>query len=360
MRRLISLMPALFLLLSLTACFASPADPDTVQEDIQFVAMDTAMRISAYGKQRAAAVHAAEERIRNLEARLSRTAANSELSRLNAAEGHAVEAGPELAELLTAAERYRDATGGAFDVTVAPVASAWGFTEDRFRVPDQSELEELLKKVDGSAVRVEKTADGGWTAALAPGQAVDLGGIAKGYAADKLVDLLRAYEIPRAMISLGGNVLAWGGRPDGTPWRIGLQDPARPGEQDAFAGILNLENAFAVTSGGYQRYFEENRKRYHHIIDPATGYPADSGLTSVTVVAGCTDGPDLPGTMCDALSTALFILGEPSALDFRNSWNGVLFELVLITEDGRVVITQGLAKSFTLEEGSGYTLEVVS
>ena len=195
---------------------------------------------------------------------------------------------------------------------------------------------------------------------LSPGQSIDLGGLTKGYAADKIVDVLREHDVPRANINLGGNVLAYGDRPDGTPWRVGIQDPARVGEQNAFAGVLALTDSFAVTSGGYQRYFEQDGKTYHHIIDPSTGYPADSGLTSVTVVAGLGEGDGFSGTMCDAYSTALFIMGEEQALDFWRDRSAAAFELVLVTEDGRVVVTEGLADRFTLDEDSGYTLEVAS
>lgn len=149
MRRFISITLALNLLLSLTACFGPPVDPDTVQESIQVIAMDTAMLISTYGKRSTAAAYASEDLIRDLEAQLSRTEEDSEVSRLNAADGRPTEVGPDLAALLTAAEEYRADTGGAFDITVAPVVSAWGFTEDSFRVPAQAELETLLEKVDG-------------------------------------------------------------------------------------------------------------------------------------------------------------------------------------------------------------------
>lgn len=356
MRRFISCILAFALPLGLTACFGAPADPDRVQESIQVIAMDTAMFISTYGKRSTAAAYASEDMIRDLEAKLSRTEAESEVARLNSAGGQRVEVGPELGSLLAAAEEYRAATGGAFDVTVAPVVSAWGFTGDTFQVPSQEELDGLLKKVDGSAVRVERLGEEAYAVSLSPGQSVDLGGIAKGYAADRLTDVFREYGVPRATAQLGGNVLAWGDRPDGTPWRVGVQDPARPGEQDGYVGILNLKNAYAVTSGGYQRYFEENGKTYHHIIDPATGYPADSGLVSVTVVAAAEEGN---GTMCDALSTALFVMGKERALDFWRSRGGD-FELVLITEDGCVWATGGISERFTFDAESGYEYHVVA
>lgn len=349
------------LALLLTGC-GGPADPDTAQESIQVLAMDTAMIITTYGERSPAAAYACEDVIRDLEAKLSRTLADSEVSRLNAAGGEAVEVGEDLGILLELARYYRWSTGDAFNIAIAPVVSAWGFTEDSFRVPSQAELDGLLELAQDGPSH-----DGANRYSLGPGQAIDLGGLAKGYAADKILEVLQEYDVPRANISLGGNVLAYGDRPNGTPWRVGIQDPARVGEQNAFAGVLALTDSFAVTSGGYQRYFEQDGKTYHHIIDPATGYPADSGLTSVTVVAGlgAGDGSGFPGTMCDAYSTAFFIMGEERALAFWRDemmWGeeGCPFDLVLVTEDGRVVVTEGLADRFTLDEGSGYSLETVS
>ena len=357
----------LLLALFLTGC-AAPTDPDTAQESIQVIAMDTAMLITTYGEHSVPAAYACEDTIRDLEKQLSRTDPDSEVSRLNNAGGEAVEVGEDLYFLLHEAACLSAETAGAFDLTVAPVVSAWGFAGgEEYRVPSQEELDRLLELVDYNAVydRYIIPPTDPPKAAIGPGQAIDLGGVAKGYAADKIMEVLQEYEVPRANISLGGNVLVWGGRPDGTPWRVGVQDPARPEDKNAFAGVLALTDSFAVTSGGYQRYFEENGTRYHHIIDPATGYPADSGLTSVTVVADCHDknagsGDPYPGTMCDAFSTALFIMGEERALDFWKTWEGTPFELVLVTEDDRVIVTGGLADRFTLDESSGYAYETVS
>ena len=358
------LIPCVLLPLLLLSGCGARLSPDEAQESIQVLAMDTAMLITTYGERSPAAAYVCEDVIRDLEKQLSRTDPDSAVSRLNAAGKLELgELGEELIPILSAAEIYRQETGGAFDITVAPVVSAWGFAGgEEYRVPSRDELDRLLERVDGSAVRVEDR-----TVTLGPGQAIDLGGLAKGYAADKIVKVLQEHDVPRANINLGGNVLAYGDRPDGTPWRVGIQDPARADEQNAFAGVLELTDSFAVTSGGYQRYFEQDGKTYHHIIDPATGYPADSGLTSVTVVAGLGegDGSGFPGTMCDACSTALFIMGEEKAVAFwqdeiRWGEQGCPFDLVLVTEDGRVVVTEGLADRFTLDETGGYTLEVVS
>ncbi|MCI9578936.1 MAG: FAD:protein FMN transferase [Oscillibacter sp.] len=343
------------LALLLTGC-GGAVDPDTAQESIQVLAMDTAMLITTYGERSPAAAYACEDVIRDLEAKLSRTLEDSEVSRLNAS-GTLEDSEAELRSILSQAGYYCQETGGAFDVTVAPVVSAWGFAGGaEYRVPPQEELDRLLELVDGSAVKVN-----GQTVTLGPGQSIDLGAVAKGCAADRILEVLQEYEVPRANISLGGNVLAWGDRPDGTPWRVGIQDPARVGEPNAFAGVLELTDAFAVTSGGYQRYFEQGGKTYHHIIDPATGHPADSGLRSVTVTAPAARKDDWNGTMCDAFSTALFVMGEEKALEFwRERGAGGAFDLVLVTEDGRVVVTEGLADRFTLDEASGYALEAAS
>lgn len=356
MRRLPAYVCLLALLLA--AC-AAPADPDKAQESIQVIAMDTVMLITTYGERSVPAAYAAEDCIRDLEKKLSRTDPDSEVSRLNASEGEPVEVGEDLSTLLALAKAYRLYTGGAFNISIAPVVSAWGFTTDRFQVPSQAELEELLKLTrDDPAFSPPR--DGADSFSLEPGHSVDLGAIAKGYASDKIVEVLREYDVPRANIRLGGNILAYGNRPDGTPWRVAVQDPARPDDSNGFAGVLGLTDSFAVTSGGYQRYFEQDGKRWHHIIDPATGYPADSGLTSVTVVAGLGEGDAYPGAMCDAFSTALFVMGEETALNFWRSWTGAPFELVLVTEDGRVVVTGGLADRFTPDESSGYAYETVS
>lgn len=322
----------------------------------QFIAMDTTIALRLSGAGAEAAVTAAEKQMHELEALLSRTRADSAVSLLNGAGGAPQALDNRVWALLAAAQDYALATGGAFDVTVAPVVSAWGFTEAAFRVPSRKELTELLKNVGPAHVDVSQTD----TAVLSPGTQIDLGGIAKGYATDLMQALCDEYEITSGTIALGGNVYVRGTKEGGTLWQVGVQDPAGSG----LVGTVGLSDAYAVTSGGYQRYFEQDGSVYHHIIDPATGYPADSGLTSVTVIASAaeTDGANgLPGsgTMCDALSTALFVMGEEAALEFRRS-SGLDFDMILVTEDRRVLVTGGIAEHFNKQEGSGYQYETVS
>ena len=349
-KRITALLLAALAVCGLTGC-GGTRDPDEAQESIQVIAMDTAMVLTAYGKESTRAVYDAEEEVRRLDALLSRTSGSSEVSMLNGAGGEMVPVGAEICTLIQTAGDFTEATGGAFDITIAPVVSAWGFTTDSYQAPDREALQTLLESVGMEHVHLS-----GGSARLDPGTMIDLGGIAKGYTADRVAEIFQEHAVPRGKVELGGNILVIGDKPDGTAWRVGVQDPKHPDEADGLVCVLNLTDAFAVTSGSYQRYFEQDGKRYHHIIDPATGCPADSGLTSVTVVADSARGN---GTMCDALSTALFVMGEDKALDFWRS--GVYdFQLVLVTEDGRVVVTEGLKDGFVEMEESGYTYEFVA
>ena len=172
----------------------------------------------------------------------------------------------------------------------------------------------------------------GISVTLTNGAQLDLGGIAKGYAAGRVRTILREAGVTSAIISLGGNVAAVGKKPDGSAWTVGLQDPDRP---EAYFGTVSIEDACVVTSGAYQRYFEENGVCYHHILDPHTGCPAESGLKSVSVVAQ-------DDTLADALSTALFVMGLDAGAEFQKS-SGLSFEAVFVTDDNTVWITPGLA-----------------
>ena len=339
------------LCLCLTGC-----GKQTTEATAQIFAMDTVMEVAAYGEHAEQAVKSTEKRIEELENRLSRTKADSLVSGLNR-DGSIRHLTYDYWNLIARAKEYRDATNGAFDITIAPVMDAWGFTGDSFRVPERSELDELLKHVNSDEIQIQE--EPAHSVTLGEGQAIDLGGIAKGYTSDWVEQTFRANGIESGKISLGGNVFVLGTKPDGSDWRVGIKDPRN---ESGLAAILSLRDAYAITSGGYERYFEENGKTYHHIIDPSTGYPADSGLLSVTVVAA-DNGPDWAGAgngaMCDAFSTALFVMGEEQALDFwRNG--GYDFDLVLVTEDGRVVITAGLADRLEEVKDSGYTYETVS
>ena len=343
------LLPLFLICLLLSGCAKT--------ESATVYAMNTVMEFTVHAEKAEDVISAMTARVNELERQLSRTLEESEVSLLNSAQGRETPVSFAVWSLLSRAQSVTEATGGAFDVTIAPVASAWGFTESVYRVPTEAELEALLPLVEAGSISLAEN-DGAYLAALQPGQSVDLGGIAKGYASDCLADIFLDYGAERGYVSLGGNVLAWGKKEDGSPWRIGVKDPRDTG---ALCGVLELSDAYAVTSGGYERYFEEGGRTYHHIIDPAIGYPAESDLLSVTIVMDWgqekLSGKTGNGTLCDALSTALYVLGEEQALDFWRS--GVYeFDMVLVTAEGRVLTTPGITLIPT--EESGYTYETVS
>ena len=339
MKRVISffLIP-IFLLL--TGCGASQA-----QE--QFFTMDTVMSITVYGKGAEQAASAARQEVESLNDLLSRTDPNSLISQLNAhaGDGTAVEMDQDILELLSFAKSVSQLLPGCFDITIAPVMDAWGFTGEDRHVPDDDTLADVMALVDSEKLLVDEAA--GTTRLEDAGMAVDLGAIAKGYAASRAEAVLREAGVSSALLDLGRNITVIGPKTDGTAWRVGVADPD---DDSQYLCVLSLEDVTLSTSGGYERWFEENGVRYHHIIDPKTGYPANSGLKSVTVVSK-------NHLLADALSTTLFVAGEEAALDFWRSRDD--FELVLCTEDGRIIVTEGLESGleFTGEE-LGYVCEI--
>ena len=336
MKRWMCAALAALLLCSLTACGKTE---EPARQDI--FAMDTYMSLVAYGEDGQEALAAAAREINRLEQELSRTVCTSYIYKLN--ENGSAAVSEETANLLKNALDYSAATGGLFDMTVAPLVSLWGITTDSPRVPSQSEMDALLPLVGSDHVHLD-----GQTVTLDAGCAVDLGGIAKGYASDRVAQVLKQYAVTGAAVSLGGNVYVCGQKPDGTAWSVAVQDPKKT---DAYAMTLDLTDVFAVTSGGYQRYFTDaDGTVYQHILDPRTGYPAQTDLLSVTVIGQ-------NGTMADAYSTALYVMGEQAACDFWRQSGGA-FDLVLITADGRVLYTPGLADHIS-QKGADYDFQEV-
>lgn len=307
---------------------ASPKDQEGRRE---FYAMDTYMTIRADGVGADKAAEEAERRIREIEKEFSVTDRSSAVARLN--RDGAMKLDGKIKEVLSFSLSMAEETGGALDPAIYPLVRAWGWTTEQRRVPSDEEIRDLLLLTDWRQIRID-----GNEARLAPGMAVDLGAVVKGYAGREAGLLLRERGVRSAILSLGGNIEAVGSRPDGSPWRVGL----RNSNGEDHIGILQVRDAAVVTSGSYERTFtDEKGRRWHHILDPATGKSAESGLLSVTVI-----GKD--GMYCDALSTALFVMGADRAADFWRSHHD--FDMILLTEDGRILITDGAAPLFTVNE----------
>ena len=297
-------------------------------------AMDTYMTLTAYGEHAQEAVDKAAERVEELDALLSTGDENSEIYQLNqSGEATLSEEGGYLVE--RALELYQK-TDGAFDIAIYPVMQAWGFPTQEYHVPDDATLKEKLALADASKVNYDK--DTRKISFDQDGMEIDLGGIAKGYTSSQIMQIYQDCGVTSGLVNLGGNVQALGCKTDGSKWRVAIQSPD---DTEDYLGILEIENQAVITSGGSERYFEEDGVTYHHIIDPATGYPADSGLISVTIVSD-------DGTLADGLSTSLFIMGEEKAAQFWRE-NSDEFETIMETSDGKLYVTEGITDSLTTD-----------
>ena len=309
------------------------ADKET-EASKDLVAMDTYMTLTAFGEHAQEAVDKAAERVEALDALLSTGNENSEIYQLNQnGEATLSEEGGYLVE--RALELYKK-TEGAFDIAIYPVMQAWGFPTQDYHVPDADTLKEKLALADASKVNYDK--DTRKIFFDQDGMEIDLGGIAKGYTSSQIMQIYQDCGVTSGLVNLGGNVQALGCKTDGSKWRVAIQSPD---DTEEYLGILEIEDQAVITSGGYERYFEKDGVTYHHIIDPATGYPADSGLISVTIVSD-------DGTLADGLSTSLFIMGEEKAAQFWRE-NSDEFEAIMETSDGKLYVTEGIADSLTTD-----------
>ena len=296
--------------------------------------MDTYMTLTAYGEHAQEAVDKAAERVEALDALLSTGDENSEIYQLNQkGEATLSKDGGYLVE--RALELY-DKTEGAFDIAIYPVMQAWGFPTQEYHVPDDATLKEKLILADASKVNYDK--DTRKISFDRDGMEIDLGGIAKGYTSAQIMQIYQDCGVTSGHVNLGGNVQALGCKTDGNKWKVAIQSPD---DTKDYLGILEIENQAVITSGGYERYFEEDGVTYHHIIDPANGYPANNGLTSVTIVSD-------DGTLADGLSTSLFIMGPEKAQKYWKEHSDE-FDTILVKDDGSILVSEGLAEYFTSE-----------
>lgn len=296
-------------------------------------AMDTYMSLRVFGIDGEKSLDHAEDEIQRLERLFSVTDEKSDIAGINLSGSAKVY--EDTAELITMALNYCEMTSGALDITVYPLLREWGFTTGNYHVPDKQVIDSLLEKVGYEKVSVN---DG--VVSLKNGGAADLGAVAKGYTSDRVCEIIRKQGITSALVNLGGNVQAIGAKPDGSPWKVGIEDPR---DNSKIVCSLSIEDKAVVTSGDYERYFiGDDGRRYCHIIDPKTGMPADKGLISVTIIGK-------NGTECDALSTALFVMGTEGAEKFLENHKEI--EAVLIDGDMKVYMTEGAAELAELSEG---------
>ncbi len=317
----------------------SPSADSSLSRDL--FAMDTYMTITAYGEHATEALEVAEARINELDALLSTGDESSEIYQLN--QTHQAQLSDDSRALMEASLRLNQETDGAFNIAIYPLMSLWGFPTQEYRVPSEAEIQETLPHTD--IANVQYDSETGDVSFSDPETAIDFGGIAKGYTSDSLMEIFRNCGVTSGLVNLGGNVQTLGTKPDGSAWNVAVRTPDDTGNILCVAAV---SDEAVITSGGYERYFEEDGVTYHHILDPKTGRPADSGLTSVTIIGK-------NGTVADGLSTSLFIMGKEKAVEFWRS-GAEDFEMILVEEDGTVSATAGLSDRLTSE----YEIEIIS
>ena len=329
MKNTIRLILCFLLIATLTSC-------GTVKESTSsFEAMDTVMTLKVYGDDKACG--RIEDRARDLDLLLSPTDEDSDIFRLN--ESGTATLGADALMLIERSLSLADELKNYFDPTVYPAVCEWGFISGDYKIPDDDRLAELASHIDSSAVAVD-----GDTVTLPQGAAIDLGAVAKGYLADECRQILEDSSATGAVLNLGGTILLYGEKPDHSAFKVGVADPENPA---GYFGYLSCGEGVIATSGGYERYFEEDGKRYIHILDPVTAKPVDNGVLSVTVYSD-------DGVLSDALSTALFVMGADKAADLYRDRGG--FEYILLTDDGTLYVSEGISNDFTTADGYDFDL----
>ncbi|MEM1483942.1 FAD:protein FMN transferase [Oscillospiraceae bacterium PP1C4] len=302
--------------------------------------MNTVVEYKLYGKNAQKAKDQLEQALTDIENKMSMYKEASEISLLNQKSGvDFVPLSQDTFALLARCVGFGNRSEGVFDVTIAPLIKEWRITSENPKVPDAQKISDLLKLVDYRDILLNGQ---DFSAKLArKGQAVDLGGIAKGYASDVLRRVAKENGISSGYVSIGGNLMVIGAKPGGEPFKFGVRDP-RGGANDYIA-VITLPDSTMSTSGDYERYFEQDGVRYHHILDPKTGSPALTDLISVSVVT-----PD--GAYADFMSTYLLIKGKEFTLANLDSLN---CGLIVVDKDKNVYVSKSLKGSFTPSDDTG-------
>lgn len=341
MKKLLVLLLTALCALTLTSCLSS------FPSEHSFFAMDTYMSLKLYGKGNALVANAIQGDAEFYDPLLSVTDENSDLYKLNHADGEPVKIYESIPPLIEEAKALCADLDGYLDISLYPVSSAWGFTTDSYRIPTQEEIDALLLHTDYQHITTDLEAD---TVTLPQGMMIDLGAVAKGWLADRAAEHFKNNSRITGIVDFGGTILPWGLKDNKDLWTVGIQDPEDP---SSYFATLSITEKILSTSGGYERYFiGEDGKRYIHIIDPKTGYPVDNGTLSVTVVCDS-------GIAADALSTALFVMGEEKAKEFYQNDTKYHFDYILLNENSELYVSEGVYDSFTLSDGYDCTVRKI-
>lgn len=307
---------------------------------VEFI-MNTVVELRLHGKHSQEAVSQINKELRTYETSYSMYIENSDIWRINQNAGKRfTTVSADVLKLIQTAKKFSDKTGGLFDITIAPLTALWNVTAENPQIPDNSEIEETIKLVNYQDIIIK----GNQVMLKYPGQAIDLGAIAKGNACEIIRQVAAEYDIQSGYASIGGNMVVLGDKPTGQPYLFGIRDPQ--GDASQYIGSISISGKTMATTGAYERFFEVNEKRYHHVLNPKTGYPAESDFLSVSVVAE-------DGALADFLSTALFLLG-------KNALNKAMDEpslgIIAVDTQENVWISKNLHEHFTPNEKNKETV----
>ena len=301
--------------------------------------MDTLVRLRVHDENSQAVLEETFNKLRYIEDKLSKTISESDVYKINENAGEkAVKVSEDTYKLLEESINFAERTEGAFDPTIGPLVSLWGIGTEDAKVPSEEEIKNTIQKVDYTKIELQED---NMVFLKEKGMSIDLGAIAKGYAADYILDYLNQKDVESAFINMGGNVSVHRNKVDGTLWSIGIQDPDQ--SRGNIIAVVEGEDMSVVTSGNYERYFTEDGVRYHHIINPETGYPARKGIVSSTVISN-------NSSYADALSTSFYILGVEKSFEIANAMEDI--NIVLVTEDDQAYVSEALKDRirFTVDE----------
>lgn len=331
-----AMLIALFVLV-LGGCSAAAEEYST-----DMFAMDTYMTVRFRGGEGKNTINKLREEIRRLEALFSVNDSNSDIARINCSDGNKTPVSEDTLQVVEKAVDISQKTDGSLDITIYPVLAEWGFTKESRHIPEKEKLDGLLKNVDYRRISLDKKEG---TITVPKGYMLDLGAVAKGYLGDRLCSILREQGVKSALLDLGGNIQTIGVKQDGSLWRVGIKDPR---DISSMVCTVAVRDKAVITSGSYERFFVgDDGKKYWHIIDPETGFPADNGLCSVTVIGDS-------GTECDGLSTALFVMGKEKAVEYCRK--NPHLDAVLIDNDEHLYITSGIAGNAEFRDDVSYTV----
>lgn len=342
MTKKVIILIIIFLFLFLTVCDTQKVEKPTVK---QAFLLDTIVEVSAHGPKAEEAIVIAFKRIADIQDKMTSHGNDSEVLRINNAAGKkSVKVSQDTFYVIEKGLLYSEKTQGSFDITVGPLVKIWGIGTEDAKIPHKEQILKAIELVNFQDVKLDKKNTSVFL--KKPEMALDLGGIAKGYAADETVRLLKGNGIKSALIDLGGNIYAIGHKPDGSKWKIGIQDPFKPRGNNL--AILEISDKTIVTSGIYERFFEKNNKKYHHILDTSTGYPVENGLASVTIISNSSID-------ADAISTAVFAMGLKKGMAFIESLS--VAEAIFVTNDCKVYVSSGIQNNDIRITNDRFTLE---